>query len=59
LIDKGYTKSEKLAIASGSNGGFKVGACMTQRQDFISTLLYKKIKIYGENFICRIYFTGI
>lgn len=31
LIDEGYTTSQRLAIAGGSNGGLLVGACMTQR----------------------------
>lgn len=33
LIANGYTSSERLAIAGGSNGGLLVGACMTQRPE--------------------------
>lgn len=33
LIEQGYTQSDRLAIAGGSNGGLLVGATMTQRPD--------------------------
>ncbi len=33
LIKEGYTNSDRLAIAGGSNGGLLVGAAMTQRPE--------------------------
>lgn len=33
LMEAGYTKTEKLAVAGGSNGGLLVGAVMTQRPE--------------------------
>ena len=39
LVANKYTKSEKLAIFGGSNGGLLVGACMTQRPDLFGAAL--------------------
>ncbi|WP_262245770.1 prolyl oligopeptidase family serine peptidase [Parapedobacter soli] len=39
LIDEGYTSSDKLGIAGGSNGGLLVGAVMTQRPELFSVAL--------------------
>ena len=39
LIEKGYTRPEKLAIEGGSNGGLLVGACMTQRPELFQVAI--------------------
>jgi len=39
LIAEGYTRTDKLAINGGSNGGLLVGACITQRPDLFGAAL--------------------
>jgi prolyl oligopeptidase len=39
LIANKYTRTPKLAISGGSNGGLLVGACMTQRPDLFGAAL--------------------
>src|SRR5690606_13993753 len=38
LLDKGYTRRERLAIAGGSNGGLLTGAALTQRPDLFAAV---------------------
>ncbi len=39
LIQQGYTRSERLAAAGGSNGGLLMGAVLTQRPDLFRAIV--------------------
>lgn len=39
LIERGTTRTERLAIGGRSNGGLLIGACMTQRPDLFGVCL--------------------
>ncbi len=39
MSEKGYTRSQKLAIGGGSNGGLLVGAVLNQRPDLFAAAL--------------------
>ena len=39
LIDRGYTKPERLAAEGGSNGGLLMGAILTQRPDLFRAIV--------------------
>ncbi len=45
LIDRGYTKPEKLAALGGSNGGLLMGAILTQRPDLFRAIV-SEVGIY-------------
>lgn len=39
MIDRGYTRSDKLAIMGGSNGGLLMGAAMVQHPDLMKVVI--------------------
>lgn len=39
LVAKGYTRTPRLAIEGGSNGGLLTGACLTQRPDLFGAVV--------------------
>jgi len=39
LIEKGYTRSERLAVLGGSNGGLLTGVAVTQRPDLFAAAI--------------------
>ncbi|MBN2474019.1 MAG: S9 family peptidase [Pirellulales bacterium] len=39
MIDRGYTRPEKLAIQGGSNGGLLMGATMTQHPELVGAVV--------------------
>ena len=39
LIDRGYTRPEKLAVEGGSNGGLLMGAFLTQHPDLVRAVV--------------------
>lgn len=41
LTDRGITRSERLAVAGGSNGGLLVGASLTQRPDLFGAAVIR------------------
>ena len=45
LIDQGYTKSDRLAIMGGSNGGLLMGATLTQHPD-LARAVVSSVGIY-------------
>jgi prolyl oligopeptidase len=47
LIKRGYTRSDKLAIQGGSNGGLLMGAALTQRPELFRAVV-SQVGIYDQ-----------